>query len=289
MKRISKQRKIVAVVAVFLTLIAWGLWENTALTVTEYEITSCDLPESFSGFRIAQISDLHNASFGKDNEKLLSMLWQSSPDIIVITGDFIDSRRTDVNVARSFARAALEIAPVFYVTGNHEGKVAAYWDLKADMEKAGVEVLENERVQIHRGSDSITVIGVNVPIFTSDNLLGDETLERTWKPQELCEESDGYTILLSHHAELFDTYAQSGVDLIFSGHSHGGQFRLPGIGGLFAPGQGFFPKYDGGIYSEGAVSMVVSRGLGNSLIPIRIFNRPEIVIATLRTIPEYQR
>ena len=98
---------------------------------------------------------------------------------------------------------------------------------------------------------------------------------------ELLDEEDGYTILLSHRPELFEVYAENNIDLIFSGHAHGGQFRIPFVGGLIAPNQGLFPKYDAGIYEEGNTTMVVSRGIGNSIVPFRINNRPEIVLVEL--------
>ena len=263
-------------------LIGWTLWGNTALEVNEFEIVSDRIPQGFDGFRIAQVSDLHNARFGEDNAKLIELLSQTEPDFIVLTGDLIDSRDTDVEIALDFARQAVEIAPVYYVSGNHESRVTAYMDLKMGLGNAGVIVLENQKVEITRGQEHITLMGIDDPSFREDYLFGDAEFVARHAIENLQNESDGYTILLSHRPELFDLYVETEMNLVFSGHAHGGQFRLPFVGGLVAPNQGFFPKYDAGQFTEENTTMIVSRGVGNSIIPIRFNNRPEIVLVTLR-------
>jgi len=282
MKR-NKKRVILIVTAVLLVVLCgWTIWGNTALKINEYEIMSNKIPEAFTGFRIAQVSDLHNAEFGEGNEKLIELLSQTDPDIIVITGDLIDSRHTDIEIALEFARQAIKLAPVYYVSGNHEARVREYEDLKMGLAEAGVIVLEDQKVQIMREGESISILGIDDPSFQEDYLFGDAASVTSSALSELQNESDGYTVLLAHRPELFETYVDSGVDLVFSGHAHGGQIRLPFIGGLVAPNQGLFPKYDAGLFSEGSTTMIVSRGVGNSIIPIRINNRPEIVTVTLQ-------
>ena len=277
-----KNKKILSLISLILiVLFGWTLWGNTALGVNEYEIVSKRIPESFDGFRIAQISDLHNAEFGESNSKLIELLSQSDPDIIVLTGDLIDSRQTDIDVALAFAQEAMKIAPVYYVSGNHEARVREYEDLKMGLLEAGVTVLENQKVQITREGENITLMGIDDPSFWEDYLFGDSASVARQAIEDLQNESDGYTILLSHRPELFDVYVDTGMDLVFSGHAHGGQFRLPFIGGLVAPNQGFFPEYDAGLFSEVNTTMIVSRGVGNSIIPIRFNNRPEIVVVEL--------
>lgn len=266
-----------------LVLIGWTIWGNTAPEVSRHTIVSPRLPDAFSGYRIAQVSDLHNAQMGKDNEKLLSILRQSQPDIIVITGDMVDSCHTDIEIALRFARDAMDIAPCYYVTGNHEVRISDYTALISGLESAGVTVLRNQSIELRRNGESIRLIGVDDPSFRAGYLLGDSQAVIANALSQLTVDGDGYAILLSHRPELFDTYAQSGVDLVFSGHAHGGQFRLPFIGGLVAPNQGLCPKYDAGLYTQGATNMLVSRGIGNSIIPIRFNNRPEIIIAELQT------
>ena len=285
MKKLNKKMVLIVSVLVILCIGIWTLLGNTALEVNEYEIVSDRIPEAFTGFRIAQVSDLHNAEFGEGNSKLIELLSQTDPDIIVITGDLIDSRHTDIEIAMDFARQAIKLAPVYYVSGNHEARVHEYEDLKMGLAEADVIVLEDQKVQITREGGSITLMGIDDPSFQEDYLFGDSESVARQAIKDLQNESDGYTILLSHRPELFDSYVDSGVDLVFSGHAHGGQFRLPFIGGLVAPNQGFFPKYDAGQFTEENTTMIVSRGVGNSIIPLRFNNRPEIVVAELKPVP----
>ena len=274
---------ILAVVAAILfALIAWIIWGNTALELNTYTISSSKLPQSFDGYRIAHVSDLHNAEMGKNNEKLLTMLRDADPDMIAITEDLIDSRNTDIEVALQFVREAVKIAPCYYVTGNHEARVNEYGELKAGMEAAGVTVLEDVKTKISMEGETITLIGVNDPSYQTDYLFGDSETVMNTKLEELHSEKDGFTILLSHRPELFDTYADQGMDLVLSGHAHGGQFRLPFIGGSVAPNQGLFPEYDAGIYTEDNTNMLVSRGVGNSILPFRINNLPEVILIELQ-------
>ena len=203
-----------------------------------------------------------------------------------ITGDLIDSRRTNrtnLEAALHFARKATQIAPVYYVTGNHEALSPQYSELKAGLEEAGVILLEDKAIQLEQVGEKITLIGLSDPSFTiPDDRLGEVPAMIRTKLDRLADPEEGsYTILLSHRPELFDVYAASQIDLVFSGHAHGGQFRLPWIGGLVAPNQGLFPQYDAGLYTSGSTQMFVSRGIGNSIIPLRFNNRPEIVVAEL--------
>ena len=281
MRKPNKKTVLIVSGLVILCLGIWTLWGNTALEVNEYEIMSDKIPEAFTGFRIAQVSDLHNAEFGEGNEKLIELLSQTDPDMIVITGDLIDSRHTDIEIALEFARQAIKLAPIYYVSGNHEARMREYEDLKMGLVEVGVIVLEDQKVQITREGDSISILGIDDPSFQEDYLFGDAASVTSSALSELQNESDGYTVLLAHRPELFETYGDAGVDLVFSGHAHGGQFRLPFIGGLVAPNQGFFPEYDAGLFSEGSTNMIVSRGVGNSIIPIRFNSRPEIILVTL--------
>ena len=217
-----KKRVLFVVVFVLVVLIVWTLWGNTALEVNEYEVVSDRIPQGFEGFRIAQVSDLHNAEFGEGNEKLIQLLSQTDPDIIVLTGDLIDSRHTDIEIALDFARQAIKLAPVYYVSGNHEARVREYEDLKMGLAEAGVVILENQNVQITREGESITLMGIDDPSFQEDYLFGDSESVARQAIDDLQNESDGYTILLSHRPELFDLYVDTGMDLVFSGHAHGG-------------------------------------------------------------------
>ena len=281
----AKKKKFIflAVVAIVLVvLVIWIAWGNTALELNTYTISSSKLPQSFDGYQIAHVSDLHNAEMGKDNEKLLTVLRDANPDMIAITGDLIDSRNTDIEVALQFVHEAVKLAPCYYVTGNHEARVNEYGALKAGMEAAGVTVLEDVKTKISMEGETITLIGVNDPSYQTDYLFGDSETVMNTKLEDLHTEHDGFTILLSHRPELFDTYVDQDIDLVLSGHVHGGQFRLPFIGGLVAPNQGLFPEYDAGIYTEDNTNMLISRGVGNSILPFRINNRPEVILIELQ-------
>lgn len=282
MKIDRRKRNIILSIMVFAILAVWTVWGNKALMVSTISFSSNHIPAAFSGFRIAQISDLHNAEFGKNNAELLKLLSESRPDIIVITGDLIDANHTDVRIALGFVQESVRIASTYYVTGNHEAASPQYDTLKAGIEAAGVIVLEDETVYIEQDGETISLLGLADPDFTiRGDMFGEIPAMVSTKLRNLVDDESGYAILLSHRPELFETYVDSGIDLVFSGHAHGGQFRLPFIGGLVAPNQGLFPKYDTGLYTDGGTSMVVSRGIGNSIIPFRFNNRPEIVLVEL--------
>jgi predicted MPP superfamily phosphohydrolase len=275
MKRLFK---ILLSLCILLCLCGWVAWGNTAIEINEYTIKSERLPSAFSGFRIAQVSDLHNAEFGEDNGKLLEKLESTQPNVIVLTGDLIDSRRTNIEVSARFASACTKLAPTYYVSGNHESR-GGYAQLKDGLLASGVTVLENQETFMEKDGERIRLIGVVDPdfrknVYQTDTAYMQETLSAfSWGAE--------YTVLLSHRPELFDSYVEVGADLVFSGHAHGGQFRIPFLGGLFAPDQGFLPKYDAGLYQQSQTSMFVSRGIGNSLFPFRVNNRPEIIVVTL--------
>ena len=243
-------------------------WNNTALQISEHTVASDRLPNSFDGFKIVHISDLHNTAFRDLPEKITAL----SPDIIVVTGDIVHDAPKDK--ALQFAREAVEIAPTYYVCGNHENRMD-YDTLFAELRQIGVTVLRNESVTLEKEGQSICLAGIDDPTFDLDSSVADRL-------QPLMQE-DSYTILLSHRPELFEEYVALGVDLAFTGHAHGGQFRLPFIGGLYVPNQGVLPKYDAGMFTCGATHMLISRGLGNSAFPFRLFNRPEIVAVTLKS------
>lgn len=283
-KRLSKKVliSVCTLIVVLLALTVWTIWGNTALMVSTVTVSSKRIPTAFNDFRIAQVSDLHNAVFGEDNAELLQILSECEPNIIVITGDLVDTEYTDIGVALDFAKEAAQIAGTYYVTGNHEASLPQYDEFKAELENIGVVVLEDTAIQLEYKDEVITLIGLSDPSFTiKGDMFGELPAMVDTKLRGLIGDKNDYTILLSHRPELFETYVNCGIDLVLSGHAHGGQFRLPFIGGLVAPNQGLFPKYDAGLYTKGDTNMIVSRGLGNSIIPIRFNNRPEIVLLEL--------
>ena len=247
--------------------------QNTELTASHYVFRSPKVQGSLEGFRITQVSDLHNRSFGPENCRLLALIEAQLPNLLVITGDLIDSYHPDIPAALDTARRLARIAPCFYVTGNHEHRMSVEKQAECygKIEEAGVKVLRNEAVSF--GEDApFRLLGMDCNRARTDRLL---ELMAHRPPEEL-------NILLSHKPHFAKNYARSKVDLVLTGHAHGGQWRLPGIGGLYAPGQGLLPKYTAGMYRLGDTVMCVSRGLGNSSFPLRIENKPELVTVILR-------
>lgn len=277
----SKKKVWLFFLIVIVIGIAWVAWANTALELTEYKIKSDELPESFDGFRIVQVSDLHNAEIGEENAKLLVLIENAKPDIIVITGDIVDSYHTDVEVSLRFVEKAVRIAPCYYVTGNHEARFSKefFQSFEEKLKEYGVQVLHDESVMLEKDGEYILLAGLDDPTFAS-NHEGIRYSNLSSHIKELFSE-EGFHVLLSHRPELFETYVEADVDLVFSGHAHGGQFRLPFVGGIVAPNQGFFPEYDAGLFLEDGTNMVVSRGIGNSIIPVRFHNRPEVIVVEL--------
>ena len=275
----KKKRILIIICAVLAVISALGVWvaiENSRIVIGDYTVMSDNLPESFYSYRIAHVSDLHNAEFGDENAKLLKVLQRCSPDIIAITGDIIDSNKTDIDVAIRFTKEAMKIAPCYYVTGNHESNLTdeTYLEFENALIKEGVVVLRNRATSIEIGGEKINLIGIDDPAFTGETPSAEFI-------NEFCEE-DSFNVLLAHRPEYFNEYTMSDADLVLSGHAHGGQFRLPFVGGLVAPGQGLFPEYDSGIFESNGTTMVVSRGLGNSIIPVRFNNPPEVVLIFLK-------
>lgn len=283
---IKKRKRVIIfsnVILLLVLFIIWIVWANTALEVNTFTVKSKDLPASFNGYRIAHISDLHNAEIGDENSKLLSAIKSSNPDIIAVTGDLIDSNKTDIEIALRFMAKAVEIAPCYYVTGNHESYMLEYKTLRNGLINSGVTVLENENISISKSEEAIELLGVNDPEFKTDYSL-DNAATINNVLSDLKSDKESFTLLLSHRPELFDVYVNNDIDLILSGHAHGGQFRLPFVGGLVAPNQGVFPKYDAGLFSENETNMIVSKGIGNSIIPLRFNNRPELVLIELESL-----
>ena len=253
-------------------------WQNNDLVTTKIIINNNKIPVPFNGYKIVQISDLHNKEFGRNQSKLINLIKNANPDIIVITGDLISSKDTKIDIAMELIYGAIDIAPVYYVPGNHEAWSAKYAELTQKLIASGVVILSDKKIQITKEDTSIDLMGLSDP---SVSLYGEYQLGKRLNDL-VTGDVDSYKILLSHRPDLIEIYASNKIDLAFTGHAHGGQFRLPIIGGLGAPDQGFFPKYTSGTYTMDDTTMVVSRGLGKSVIPVRIFNRPEIIIVTLK-------
>ena len=270
----KRRKRIFIWISVLMVLLGFFYYENSYLVVSTYTMESEKLAKEFDGYKIVQISDFHNASFGVKNKRLLKKIRNEKPDMLVITGDFVDSNRVNISVAVDFVEEAVKICPVYYVTGNHERSLPETQrkELFEKLEQAGVVLLLDKTEEIRRGDASFTLIGLD------DSSIYDNTLLKL--TEEIEEEQ--FRLVLAHEPQAIRHYALGGADLVFCGHAHGGQFRIPFIGPVYAPGQGFFPKLTNGEHESGDTKMIISRGLGNSVIPVRLFNNPEIVVVILK-------
>lgn len=244
-----------AVLIIFLFVFLY--LENNWLDIDRYEY----LANIKNTIRICQISDLHSKKFGNNNQKLINEIEKINPNILVYTGDMIHSKKDDFNISLSLMKA-LSKYKSFYVTGNHEERMpkSIKDDYLKKIKECGVIILNNE-----------DYIYEDVLIRGISNASKPQDLDNYLKMEK---SSAKLSILLAHQPELFNYYKE---DIIFSGHAHGGQFRLCGKG-LYAPQQGLFPKYTSGEYKENGKTMYVSRGLGGKDFPFRIFNRPHIIV-----------
>ncbi|MED1266561.1 metallophosphoesterase [Bacillus mycoides] len=277
----KKIKRIILIIGILVGISIFLYLQNNLISITEVKITSSKIPSSFKGFKILQISDLHNKKFGDNQETLIQKVKSINPDIIAITGDLIDSKSYDPEVSMELIRELVKKYPVYFVTGNHEKWSGKYNDLEKELKQHHVTVLRNEHVSIQIGGQDIHILGIDDPEFVTGNRDGGNVVKDEIIKAKFEMQPDTYNVLLSHRPEFLTEYADEQIDLVLSGHAHGGQVRLPFIGGLVAPNQGILPTYTAGLYEKQNTSMVVSRGLGNSIIPQRIFNRPELVVVQL--------
>ena len=269
-------KKVYIILCAAALLAVFFIWQTNTLVTTAIEYESSRIPDGFDGYKIVQISDLHNKNFGKDNYKLIAAVKSAEPDMIVMTGDLINRRTKNLDDMEVLAQKLIEIAPVFFVNGNHENDSELGIDLVTMFNKYNVTTLENESVIIEKGGDKLTLFGINDPDF-----FGDSGFKDTLSMLKVSDTTD-FNVLLSHRPEKMRLYKENNFDLVFSGHVHGGQLRLPFFPAFLGPNQGLFPKYYEGLYTEGDTSMVVSRGLGTSILKVRMFCHPEVMVVTFK-------
>lgn len=282
-KRTKILSVVLSIIAITAALIFFG---NNRISTSSIDCSNEKIPSEFDGFRIVQITDLHNKLFGKDQKRLIKKIKSLDPDVIVFTGDMVSRREKHLQNAESFVENAVKICPVYYVEGNHEKYSTSYTVyFKPFLEAVGVHTLRNKSEKIFSGGSYITICGVrdlvDVTEFGYDVSLRNDVFCGWIK--NVLDKEDGFKILLSHRPEYFEEYSKNGADLVFTGHAHGGQVILPFIGGVYAPNQGLFPKYYSGEYTLGQTTMIVCRGLGNSILFPRINNSPQIVCVTLKS------
>lgn len=277
----KKEIIICSSIIIICLLLIYFYYENTTLQITNYSISSSKIPSEFNDYKVIQISDYHNERSKRLNNDLIDKLKNEKPNIIVITGDFIDPYKFNKEPSINLIKEIKEIAPIYYVLGNHESQFSNFEEIKNRVEEQGVIILENETKIIEKGNSKINLIGINDPQMEHEKSVNDSTIID--KELEISNYNKNlFSILLSHRPETFKTYVKNNIDVVLTGHAHGGQFRIPFIGGIVAPNQGLFPKYTSGLFKENNTNMIISRGIGNSIIPVRINNRPELVVITLK-------
>lgn len=254
--------------------------ENNNLQINNYSITNNNFPVEFNNYKIVQISDFHNTKSKRLAKDLVKEIKNQKPDIIVLTGDLIDANKEHMDISIDFIKEINNTAPIYFVTGNHEASINDYSELKNKLEENNVTILDNESQVIKKKSSEINIIGISDPTMKHSHYETDENIIE-FELDSIDYNKDNYTILLSHRPELFEIYVDNDINLVLTGHAHGGQIRIPFIGGLIAPNQGLFPKYTNGKIEQDDTTMIVSRGIGNSILPFRINNRPELVLITL--------
>lgn len=269
--------------------------ETEKLEITKHEVENNKIPKDFDGFKIIQISDLHNKSFGKNNEKLLKKVEDEKPDIVVITGDLVEGDNNKYHVALNLVEELTKKYEVYYIVGNHEQKSLIkkykeeYKEYFKELEKKPIINLHNDKVCLNKGNSCINLFGFIVPLdyypyFFKNYKNRKKDLENNLICDSLGEiDKENYNIMLAHTPFFFEDYEQYGVDLVLSGHVHGGIIRIPGIGGVLSPNREFFPKYDFGKYEKNNTTMLLSKGLGGSKVLIRFNCKPEIVSIVLKS------
>lgn len=277
---------LIILILLIITLISQIL-SLLKIDVTKYTITSKKIPAAFNNYKILQLSDLHNVTFGKDNSRLLEKIRKLNPDIITMTGDMVNTNSKDYSNFFNLAKEISKNYSCYYIMGNHEIRLPKdkQLEITKTLSDLGINVLNNESGFITKDNEYVMIYGLTQPADTYKNALKDN-ISKDFLLSDMKEifpvvNKEDFNILLSHSPFDFEVFEKWGADLVFSGHVHGGLIRLPFVGGLLSPERTFFPKYDAGEYGINNSKMIVSRGLGNGTINLRIFNNPEICLIEL--------
>lgn len=283
---------VTGLLILILCLIIYSIFENKRLATTNYLIEQEQVPPAFEGIRFVCLTDLHQKSFGRGNEKLIKQIRNCNPDAILIAGDMVTNSNTkNHSVALSVIRDLAKDYVIYYAPGNHELK----WELAArhanngyqeyleELKKLGVYYLDNSQISLKKGSDILQIVGLNLTLaYYNKGGVPKKLTQEDLRDFISYSDKNSYTILLAHVPDYFEDYVDWGADLILSGHNHGGIIRLGKLGGVISPRYQFFPKYDAGVFKKKASVMLLSRGLGYHTIPIRLFNRPELICVQIK-------
>ena len=293
-----KRKTRIWIILLLIAAFGWNIYWNNTIAVHTYVHENQNLPGAFEGFRIVQLTDIHSVRSEEQGKLIYEKTKGQDPDIICLTGDLVDSKYYAVHGVKgeeltlALVQRLADLAPVYYVYGNHEmillddPKRNAF---RVALEDAGVNIINNEVMELvsENKADKIYIAGLQDP----STLYKDYRFECYGTNGERMEamldmvlegiDEDDFLVLLSHRPEYLELYDQYEIDVCLSGHAHGGQFRIPFAGGVYAPGQGFWPEYTAGVYETEDLALYVGTGIGNSAIPIRVFNPPEILTIVL--------
>ena len=288
------KKRIVFCVLMFVNVVISAMFISYIISlfkidVSKYEVASSKVPKAFDGFKILQLSDLHNRRFNKNNKKIVKIIEKQKPDIIVMTGDMVSSNSTGFSNVFSLVEELDGKYPIYYIFGNHEQRLSVEKQaiIIGKLREYGVKVLNNQHEPITKNDESIEIFGLKQElIYYTNYLKSKKTYSYETKDMENAirkADSKKFNILLAHNPLYFETYEKWGADLVFSGHVHGGIIQIPFIGGFLSPERKLFPKYSGGEYEINDSKMIVSRGLGYTKINLRFFNNPEICVVELKS------
>lgn len=271
-----------------LGLIAEFFVSNFTYRIYSYSVSHKDIPAAFDGYKIIQISDLHNHDYGNSNESVYRSILKAKPDLIVMSGDMVSASDTDFTTFYALAKKLVTVAPVYYIFGNHEQALDDEFqkEILQTMKDIGILYLDNESVSIEKEGSSIALHGLwfnlrfykdsRDPYANEYNFEADNLLKLLPYPED-----QTFNLLLTHNPIYFSTYKNWGADLTLTGHIHGGLINVPYMGGLLSPERTLFPEYDAGLFQEEDHYLIVNRGLGNGRVGFRYLNRPEISLITL--------
>lgn len=263
---------IFAVIAVL--LIANGIYCDNNIKVTDYEVENT---KNDAKLRFVIVSDLHNKEFGEQNKDLIETVKEQNPDFIAVCGDMIVRKNSNTEIMKTALKGLCKIAPVYCCLGNHERDMTDEIDFESEINSTGAVLLDNELVRLKRDGQDVLIGGLTDFPYYDFNAPDYDTPERYFWDKFSNESQSCFSILLHHQPEYIAETARGGnIDVIACGHTHGGQVQIPFVGGLIAPNQGLFPKYDKGVYDLDGVKMIVSTGLGNNVPFPRINNQAEI-------------
>lgn len=287
------KKRIVFCVLMFINTVILAMFISYIISlfkidVSRYEVTSIKVPKAFDGFKILQLSDLHNRRFNKNNKKIVKMIEKENPDIIVMTGDMVSSNSKGFGNFFSLVEELDGKYPIYYIFGNHEQRLSVEKQaiIIGKLRELGVNVLNNQQDFIVKDNESIQIFGLKQElIYYTNYFKSKKTYSYEKKDMENAIRNPDdrmFNVLLAHNPLYFETYEEWGADLVFSGHVHGGIINIPFVGGLLSPERKLFPKYSGGEYEIDDSKMIVSRGLGYTKVNARFFNNPEICVVELK-------